>query len=168
VVTISSVAVPKRLIELTDQSEFWVTALRNEANRLEGLGRLLGIPVIAITTVTGAAIFTQLNSSPAAWAKLIFGSVSLLAAVLSAVQTYVAFPARAQKAKNSGEEFGKLFGQMLDAQDRIEGGQSVPQAELQALYERYENLKNARPSVSQRAQEQARKELEEKARRRQR
>ena len=163
----SSVAVPKRLVELVDQSEFWVTALRKESDRLEGLGRFLGIPVITVTTVTGAAIFTQLNSSPATWAKLIFGSVSLLAAVLSAVQTYVAFPARAQKAKNSGEQFGKLFGRMLDAEDRIEGGQSVPQAELQALYELYEGLKNARPSVSQRAQKQARKELEEKARRRQ-
>jgi hypothetical protein len=162
----SSVAVPKRLVELTDQSEFWVTALRNEANRLESLGRLLGIPVITITTVTGAAIFTQLNSSPATGAKLIFGSVSLLAAVLSALQTFFAFPVRAQKAKNSGEQFGMLFGRMLDAEDRIEGGQSVPQAELQALYERYEALKNARPSVSQRAQNQARKELEEKARRR--
>jgi hypothetical protein len=126
---------------------------------------LFGIPVIIVTTVTGAAIFTQLNSSPATWAKLLFGSVNLLAAALSAVQTYVAFPARAQKAKSSGEEFGKLFGQMLDAEDRIESGQGVPQAELQALYTHYEGLKSARPSVSQWAQKQASEELAEKARR---
>src|SRR6266536_2525966 len=163
----SSAAVPRRLFELVGQSEFWVTALRKEADQLESLGRLLGVPVITVTAVTGAAIFTQLNDNPARWAKLIFGLVNLLAAVLSGLQTYVALPARAQKAKNSGEQFGKLFGRMLDAEDRIEGGQNVPDAELQALYDRYEDLKSARPSVSQRAQRQARRELEEKARRRQ-
>jgi hypothetical protein len=120
-------------------------------------------------------------------AKLVFGLLNLLAAVLSVLQTYIAFPERAQKAKDSGEEFGKLFGQMLDAQDRIEvpierraplsmtglfrGGstqsdQGVSRAELQALYSRYEELKDARPPVSQWAQRQARRELEEKARRR--
>lgn len=80
----SDVAVPRRLLELVSQSEFWVTALRNEAERLERLGRLLGVPVIAVTTVTGAAIFTQLNSNPASWAKVLFGLVNLLAAVLAA------------------------------------------------------------------------------------
>jgi hypothetical protein len=163
----SDVAVPRRLLELVSQSEFWVTALRNEAERLERLGRLLGVPVIAVTTVTGAAIFTQLNSNPASWAKVLFGLVNLLAAVLAAVQTYVAFPARAQAAKNSGEQFGKLFGQMLDVEDRIESGEDVPRAELQALYQRYEDLKNARPSVAERPQRQARRELQEKAGRRQ-
>ncbi len=163
----SDVTVPRRLLELVSQSEFWVTALRNEAERLESLGRLFGVPVIVVTTVTGAAIFTQLNDNPASWAKVIFALVNLLAAVLAAVQTYVAFPRRAQVAKNSGEQFGKLFGQMLDAEDRIESGDEVPPAELQALYQRYEDLKNARPSVSERPQKQARKELHEKAQRRQ-
>ncbi len=162
------VTIPERLVELVGQSEFWVTALRNEAGRLESRGRLLGIPVIIVTGVTGATIFTQLNGNPASWAKLIFGLVNLLAAVLAALQTYVRFPERAQKAKNSSDEFGKLFGRMLDAEDHIKSGQSVPDAELQALYERYEDLKNARPSVSQRAQKQARKELEDKAQRRRR
>jgi hypothetical protein len=164
----SDVTVPRRLLELVSQSEFWVTALRNEAERLEGLGRLFGVPVIVVTTVTGAAIFTQLNGNPASWAKVIFGLVNLLAAVLAAVQTYVAFPQRAQVAKDSGEQFGKLFGQMLDAEDRIDSGENVPHGELQALYQRYEDLKNARPSVSERSQKQARKELQEKAQRRQR
>jgi len=162
----SSTPVPKRLVELVGQSEFWATALRKESGRLDSRGRVFGIPVIFVTTVTGAATFTQLNSSPATWAKALFGSVNLLAAALSAVQTYVAFPVRAQKAKSSGEKFGKLFGQMLDAEDRIEGGQDVPQqAELRALYAQYEELKSARPSVSQWAQKQASEELKEKAQR---
>src|SRR6266498_3954282 len=87
VTAMSDVTVPRRLLELVSQSEFWVTALRNEAERLERLGRLFGVPVIAVTTVTGAAIFTQLNSNPASWAKVLFGLVNLLAAVLAAVQT---------------------------------------------------------------------------------
>jgi hypothetical protein len=168
VMTMSNVAVPKRLVELVGQSEFWTTALRKEADRLERYGQRLGVPVIVITAVTGTAIFTQLSDNPASWAKLIFGSVLLLATVLSTLQTYYRFPARAQQAKNSGEQFGKLFGRMLDAEDRMEGGENVPHQELQALYERYEDLKNARPSVSQWAQKQATKELEEKTRRRQR
>jgi hypothetical protein len=158
----SSVAAPKRLIELISQSKFWVTALRKESDRLQTLGRLFGMPVIAVTAVTGTAIFSQLNENPTVWAKVVFGTVNLLAAVLSALQTYNAFPERAQKAKNSGEEFGNLFGQMLDAQDRIESGESVEKAELRALYDRYEALKKARPPVSERAQNQARRELRER------
>ena len=155
----SDALIPARLQELTRRSLYWATALSKENDRLRNRGRLIGNVVIVITTVTGAAIFTQLQKNPATAAKLIFGLVSLLAAVLSGLQTYGAYSERAAAARNSSGQFGKVFGAMLDAQDRIKKGQDVPQSELQPLYENYEQLKGARPPVSRRAENETKKEL---------
>lgn len=156
----SDVLIPERLRELIGRSHYWATALSKETDRLRNRGRLIGNVVALITTATGAAIFTQLEQNPATSAKLIFGLASLLAAVLSGLQSYGAFSERATAAQNSSAQFGKVFGAMLDAQDRIKQGQNVPQTELKTLYDDYEQLRLTRPPVTRRVENQTKKELE--------
>lgn len=158
----SEAVVPARLRELIGLSEYWATALSRETDRLRNLGRLMGNIVTVMAAVTGAAIFAQLEKNPATWAKLVFGLVSLFAAVLAALQTYGALPERAAAAKSSREQFGSVFGQMLDAEDRIKRGSHVTEPELQSLYEHYQQLMEVRPPVSRRAEKQAKKYIKKK------
>jgi hypothetical protein len=155
--------VPDRLQELIDVSHLWARALSKETDRLRHRGRLLGYLVTVMTTVTGAAIFTQLNENPSTTAKLIFGVVSLLAAVLSGLNTFGAFADRATKAQISSAGFGSVYGTMLDASDRIRRGKQVSQGELRSMYERFEELNKERPSIPNRVMKQAEEEIRKKA-----
>ncbi len=52
---------------------------------------LLGVPVVALTTLVGTSVFATFNETPSQRAKLIVGSVSILAAVLAAIQTFLSY-----------------------------------------------------------------------------
>jgi hypothetical protein len=49
----------------------------------------LGVPVVALTTLVGTSVFATFNETPSQLAKIIVGTVSILAAVLAAIQTFL-------------------------------------------------------------------------------
>lgn len=79
------------------------------ADRLAWKGQTLGVPVILLTTLVGA---TALSSVAAAvvptFAKVIVGALSLLAAVLSALQTFFKYAERAERHRVFGARYGAL------------------------------------------------------------
>jgi len=75
------------------------------AARLSRLNRLLGVPVIVITAVVGTTIFATLDRSPEPQWKILAGLVSLLGAVLSALQTSLGFAQTAERHKAVGTRY---------------------------------------------------------------
>jgi hypothetical protein len=60
--------------------------------RLRRWNYLLGVPVVVLTSVIGTSIFANLgNQAPPIWVRIAAGVVSLLAAVLSGLQTFFTF-----------------------------------------------------------------------------
>jgi hypothetical protein len=51
----------------------------------------LGIPVVLLSTIAGTAIFGSLESSPEIWAKIFVGLLSLAAAILASLQTFLRY-----------------------------------------------------------------------------
>ena len=66
------------------------------------------VPVVVITTVMGTAAFASLERSISDAIKIWFGAASLLAAVLSALQTYFHFSERSETHKNLGARYGNI------------------------------------------------------------
>jgi hypothetical protein len=70
--------------------------------------RLLGIPATILAIIIGTSIYGVLSSSNNPQILLFVGAVSILAAVLSGLQTFLNYPELAQKHQTAGAKFGRL------------------------------------------------------------
>ena len=70
--------------------------------------RWLGIPVVITTTIVGTAIFGTLQESPGVVWKITAGLLSLLAAILSALQTMLKYSELAEKHKTAGAKYAAM------------------------------------------------------------
>ena len=77
------------------------------ANILSRRGRMLGFPVILLTSMIGTSVFSSIaiQSIPTA-AKIVVGALSVTAVVLSSLQTFFGYSDRAEKHRNSAARFG--------------------------------------------------------------
>jgi hypothetical protein len=78
------------------------------AAKIEQRNLLLGVPATVLAAVTGTAIFATLTISPQLWAKIAVGLLSLSAAVLASLQTFLRYGERAKQHKEAGQKFGIL------------------------------------------------------------
>ena len=79
------------------------------ANILSARERWLGVPVILITTVVGTSVFASLNAQViAVEAKIAVGMFSVIAAVLSSLQTFFKYSERSDKHRSAGARFGAV------------------------------------------------------------
>lgn len=79
------------------------------ANILALRERWLGVPVILITTIIGTSVFASLTATAIApEAKIIVGLLSVLAAVMSGLQTFFKYSERAEKHRSTAARFGAI------------------------------------------------------------
>lgn len=76
--------------------------------RFSRLNYLLGIPTIVLTAAVGTAVFASLDTAAAGSARIIIGLVSILAAVLASLQTFLGFAQRADRHRAAGAGYGAL------------------------------------------------------------
>lgn len=68
----------------------------------------LGLPTVALTAAVGTSIFASFASKSNTIWLLITGGVSLLAAVLAAVQAFFRYAEQAEKHRNTGATYAGL------------------------------------------------------------
>ncbi|OPY79674.1 MAG: hypothetical protein A4E64_00318 [Syntrophorhabdus sp. PtaU1.Bin058] len=79
------------------------------ADLLSKKGRVLGVPVILLTSLIGASAFTSVASQIIpSWAKILIGLLSIAAAILSSLQTFFGYADRAEKHRTSAARFGAV------------------------------------------------------------
>jgi hypothetical protein len=76
--------------------------------RFTRLNYLLGIPTIILTAAVGTAVFASLDKAAAGNARIIVGLVSILAAVLASLQTFLGFAQRADRHRTTGAGYGAI------------------------------------------------------------
>jgi hypothetical protein len=95
--------------------EEWHSSIRRlhfahnvEAARFERLRRNLGFTATALSTVVGTTVFATLETSPNLYVKILVGLLSIAAAVLASLQTFLNYPELAEKHKVAAVEYGEL------------------------------------------------------------
>ncbi|AUI67830.1 SLATT domain-containing protein [Beggiatoa leptomitoformis] len=79
------------------------------ANYLRKLHYFLGIPSIIFSTIVGTSVFASLNEdSTSTYLRLIVGVISVLAAGLSGMQTFLRFEERAERHHLGGTQYGAV------------------------------------------------------------
>jgi hypothetical protein len=76
--------------------------------KLSRLHYWTGIPVVISTTVVGSTVFGTLNAEPSIVAQVTVGGISLVAAILAALQTFLRFAERAEKHRRAAVMFSML------------------------------------------------------------
>ncbi|HYQ41906.1 MAG TPA: SLATT domain-containing protein [Polyangiaceae bacterium] len=64
--------------------------------RLRRMHYIIGIPTIALTALVGTAVFATLEKTVELWVRIALGFVSVMAATLAALQTFLRFSERAE------------------------------------------------------------------------
>src|SRR2546423_1498623 len=59
--------------------------------------KLLGVPAIVISAVVGSAVFASVEHEASGAVKIALGLLSILAAVLASLQTFLSYPERAER-----------------------------------------------------------------------
>ncbi len=74
----------------------------------EKLSWKLGIPAVALSAITGVAIFATVEREGFFWAQVAAGVISILGAVLSAIQTFLQCPEQSAKHKAAAAAYANL------------------------------------------------------------
>ncbi len=76
--------------------------------RFSRLNYLLGIPTIILTAAVGTAVFASVDMAAAGKGRIVVGLVSILAAVLASLQTFLGFAQRADRHRTAGAGYGAI------------------------------------------------------------
>ena len=116
----------------------------------------LGGPVILLSAITSSAIFASLAESPSRWATVLVGLVSLLAGVLSALQTFLRFSERAEKHRNTAAQFAALLKELEEEKAFLNENPDQARAWCTHFRERWDKLSRNSPTVPERLWEKHR------------
>lgn len=115
----------------------------------------LGLPVVVTTSIVATSIFATINAIPSTGWKIAAGVVSLLAAVLSALQTFFNFSEMPEKHKLAGASYGELRRELEVFLLRYADGKSADRSAaietLNDILSRFSDLATKSPSVPDRA-----------------
>src|SRR5262249_53767340 len=78
------------------------------AKHFSRLNYLFGVPVVIATTVVGTSIFATLQEQGVLLLRVILGLISVAAAVLAALQTFLRYAERSEKHRAAGATFGAI------------------------------------------------------------
>lgn len=117
------------------------------AKPLGNLNQKLGIPVVILTSVVGTSVFASLESNVSIPIKILVGLISVIAAVLSGLQTFLRFSERAETHRNTAAKAGIIRREIeqLLASPNIE---SISDDRLDKVRDQINKMSEAAPSVS--------------------
>lgn len=78
------------------------------SSRLSRANTRFGIPVVALTTAVGTSVFATLEHHVGIPLRVLVGMISVLAAVLASLQTFLRFGERSEKHRAAGEAWASL------------------------------------------------------------
>ncbi len=116
---------------------------------LQRRNRAFGIPVVILSTVAGTTAFATLESAPALWIKIFVGLLSVLAAVLAGLQTFLGYSELAERHKAASQKYGALRREIEEMIATHEEGADFPRDFIKSVRTRWDGIDEESPSLSQ-------------------
>jgi hypothetical protein len=137
----------------------YATALRLSRGNL-----MLGIPVVVLTTFIGTSVFATLQDEIDTRLKITVGVISVTAAVLASLQTFLRFGERAEKHRVAGESWASLrreIDEMLALHPTYLAARGDPKSYLDDLRKRINDTATVSPALPDRQWQRLTEELPE-------
>lgn len=120
------------------------------ARRFQRMHLALGLPAIAVSTVVGTAVFASISEAPHPLVQLLAGLLSVTAAVLSGLQTFLKYPELAEKHRLAAAKFANLT-HRIELLATMEGAHDAEMlAELKAIEASWITLREESPTLPSR------------------
>lgn len=110
------------------------------------LNYLLGIPTIILSTAVGTAVFASFETSATGTQRIVVGLVSIIAAVLASLQTFLRFSERAEHHRMTGSGYGAV-------RRSLEYLKTFPPNDEDALKRAFEDVKEQMDALAREAPE---------------
>lgn len=120
------------------------------ATRLGSYNLVFGIPVVVFTTIVGTSVFATLQENVGVGWRIAVGIVSVLAAVLASLQTFLRFQERAEKHRAAAEHWASIrreIDQMLALHPDYLAERTDPKAYLDQLRRRMGEVSAQSPEI---------------------
>ncbi|MBB6600329.1 SLATT domain-containing protein [Luteimonas sp. MC1825] len=137
-------------------------AAANDARR----HKAFGIPVVIVTTIVGTAVFSSLGEPPERGWTIVAGVLSVAAAILSGLQTFLGYAASAERHRVSALKYGTLrreLEQFLEDPPQIPGALTQFADEFRSRWDAVDELA---PPLPQKMYRKAEQQLENSLQRR--
>ena len=122
---------------------------------------ILGIPIIIITAFVGTTIFSSIaDDTSSTTVKLAIGLLSVLATVLSSLQTFMKLPERAELHKSFGARYGAIR-RKLEQIYAARSAQPITQQVLDYICKELDELAEEAPDVPSKALKIAQERIRE-------
>ena len=122
------------------------------AGRLAGRNIQLGVPVVVLTTIIGTSVFASLQKDVGTSWRIAIGVVSVLAAVLASVQTFLRFAERAEQHRASAENWAAIrreIAQKRALHPEYLAARGDPQKYLDGLRRRFDQVSAQSPEMGE-------------------
>jgi hypothetical protein len=130
------------------------------AARLYAKGQYaLGIPSLVVSTIVGTSVFAALSSKevPALWV----GILSIAAAVLAALQTFMDFGGRSDKHRSAGVKYKAAIRLIEQNKVRLAQGTAPSSEEVDSMRTLLDTLEDAAPVVMPKIYDQIEKKYQD-------
>ena len=118
----------------------------------------LGLPTVILTAISGTTVFATIESTPETWVKVLTGVMSLAAAVLAALQTFLRFSELAERHKAAAQKYGMLRRELEEAlalEATATQPAPLPADFTKSFRERWDTLDCQSPNLPQRLLDQS-------------
>lgn len=112
--------------------EWFRRARRNQrihyqcAEHFNKKNKLLGIPAIVISTLVGSAVFASIEHEASGAMKIVLGLLSIGAAVLASLQTFLSYSERAERHRITSARYASVRRQL----ELLAGNEYLPSSEI--------------------------------------
>ena len=125
----------------------------NHAARLSSRNVQLGIPVVALSTFVGTSVFATLQEDVPPYLRILVGGISVTAAVLASLQTFLRFAERAERHRVAADSWSAIrreISQMLALHPTYLASRGDPQKYLDGLRRRMDEVAATAPEMGER------------------
>ena len=133
------------------------------SSRIGRFNDYLGVPVVVLTVFVGTSIFGTLNESPDVKWRIAAGLLSLTAAIMASLQTFLKFSERSDNHKVAGSRYAvvrrRLEFFLLKYSTEPDRDRKEALGELEEILSRLAELADDSPSIPDKDYRQAEKEF---------
>ena len=112
---------------------------------------ILGVPVVVLTTVVGTSVFASLQDGDVSTGVRVFvGSMSILAAVMSSLQTFLRYWSRAEGHRIAAFRYESLRRDMAEVLALPRRSRPDPVRQLDSVRQRLDRYAKESPTIAER------------------
>lgn len=107
----------------------------------------IGIPATVLSAVVATSVFATLQTQAASWAKITVGLLSVIAALLAALQTFLRLGERSSKHRTIAAEYGGIKREIDLLLVNIKSNQPISDTDVELIRKRMDSLSKDAPEM---------------------